>query len=297
MAITRVTQNMMTRHSLESLQSGLGRMARLQEQLSTGRVLNRPSDSPTGTTSAMRLRDTLAATRQHQRNAQDGLAWLGTIDATLTSVADQTRAARDLALQGANTGAVSLAAREALATTVEQIRGSLLAAANTTHLGRPVFGGITAGATAYDPDGTLATGVAGQVERTVAEGLALRVDAEPTAVFGPEGDSVFDHLDALTTALRSGDDATLRTNLDKLNADLDRLAMAHAEVGTRYEQVERAAQSAADVELRLENSLSEVENADLPQVIVDLKMQETAYQAALAATGRVMQPSLLDFLR
>ena len=50
-------------------------------------------------------------------------------------------------------------------------------------------------------------------------------------------------------------------------------------------------------ELRLSTSLSNVENADLPKVIVDLQMQQTAYQASLAATSRVMQPSLLDFLR
>jgi flagellar hook-associated protein 3 FlgL len=298
MAITRVTQNMMTRQSLDSLQGSLGRMSRLQEQLSTGRVLNRPSDSPTGTTSAMRLRDTLAATQQYQRNAQDGLAWLGTIDSTLTSVIDQTREARDQALQGANTGALDPAARDALATTVEQLRIHLLAAANTTHLGRPVFGGVTAGTQAYDDTGTfVGQTVTGGVTRTVADGVTVRVDADAAAVFGPAGDTVFDHLEALSTALRTGDEAGVRTQIGTLNADLDRIATAHAELGTRYLQVEKAAQAAADGELRLKASLSEVENADLPQVIVDLKMQETAYQASLAATARVMQPSLLDFLR
>ena len=296
MAITRVTQNMMTRHSLDSLQSGLGRMARLQEQLSTGRVLNRPSDSPTGATTAMRLRDNLSATRQYQRNAQDGLAWLGTIDATLTSVTDQTRAARDIALQGANSVAMSPASRQALATTVAQLREGLLASANTTHLGRPVFGGITAGTVAYDASGTF-VGQAGEVRRTVAEGVTVRVDADAAAVFGPAGDSVLNHLDDLTTALQSGTEADIRAQVDRLNTDLERITTARAEAGTRYKQVETANQTAADAELRLRTSLSEVENADLPQVIVDLKMQETAYQAALASTARVMQPSLLDFLR
>jgi flagellar hook-associated protein 3 FlgL len=297
MAITRVTQNMMTRHSVDSLQTGLGRMAKLQEQLSTGRVLNRPSDSPTDTTSAMRLRDSLAATRQYQRNAQDGLAWLGTIDATLRSATDHTREARDLALQGANGGSVSPAAREALANTVDQLRTNLLAAANTTHLGRPVFGGITAGAAAYNADGTLAPGVTGSVQRTVADGVEIRVDADPVAVFGPVGDSVFDHLEALSAALRAGDQSAIRTHIGTLNVDLDRITTARAEAGTRFAQVDTATQTAADTELRLKSSLSEVENADLPEVIVDLKMQETAYQASLAATARVMQPSLLDFLR
>ena len=296
MAITRITQNMMTRSSLGSLQANMSRMARLQEQLSTGRVINRPSDSPTGTAAAMRLRDDLSATGQYQRNAQDGVAWLGTIDNALTSITDQTREARDVALQGASAGGGGQAARDALAGSVDELRKGLLADANTTYLGRPVFGGITAGNQAYDAAGTF-VGTPGDVSRTVGDGVRIRVNADAGAVFGADGDNVFDHLSALSAALRSGNDAGIRTGIDSLNKDLDRLAMAHAEVGTRAKRIDAANQAGADTELRLKASLSDVENADLPKVIVDLQMQQTAYQAALAATSRVMQPSLLDFLR
>jgi flagellar hook-associated protein 3 FlgL len=61
--------------------------------------------------------------------------------------------------------------------------------------------------------------------------------------------------------------------------------------------VQTAIQAAADTELRLRTSLSSVENADLPKTIVDLQMQQVAYQATLGATAKVIQPSLLDFLR
>jgi flagellar hook-associated protein 3 FlgL len=280
MAITRITQNMMTRDSLASLQANLSRTARLQEQMSTGRVINRPSDSPTGAAAAMRLRDDLAATGQYQRNTQDGVSWLGIIDNALTSVTDQTREARDTALQGASAGTGGQGVRDGLAGTIDELRKSLLADANTTYLGRPVFVGTTT-----------------PVTRTVADGVTIRVDADATAVFGADGDNVFSHLSDLSTALRAGDQAGIAAGIDHLNKDLDRLATAHAEVGTRAARVDAAAQTATDTELRLKSSLSNVENADLPQVIVDLQMQQTSYQAALAATSRVMQPSLLDFLR
>ena len=128
-------------------------MAKLQEQLSTGRVINRPSDSPTGTTSAMRLRDDLRASQQYQRNAQDGVAWLGTIDTTLTSITDQTRrhATRRSRVPTRARSARRPATRSPR--TVDQLRKSLLSDANTTYLGRPVFGGITAGDEAYDATG------------------------------------------------------------------------------------------------------------------------------------------------
>jgi flagellar hook-associated protein 3 FlgL len=299
MAITRVTQHMMTQRSLTSLQTNLGRMAKLQEQLSTGRVINRPSDAPTGTASAMRLRDNMSSVQQYQSNAQDGLGWLGTIDNTLTSLTDQTRAARDTALQGVN-GSVSQASRDALAATIDQVRTSLLAGANTTYVGRPVFGGVTSGSTAYADDGSggvTFTGTPGQVNRTIDDGVRVRVDQDGDAVFGSGTDTVFDHLTALSDALRSGDGAGISTGIGQLNADLDQMIAAHAEVGTRYARLDAANQAGADKELSLKTSLSQIENADLPSVIVDLKMQETTYQASLAATARVMQPSLMDFLR
>lgn len=300
MAITRVTQNLMTRRSLESLQTGLSRLSRTQEQLSTGRILNRPSDSPTDTTAAMRIRSSIGDQQQYARNAEDGLGWLGQIDTTLTGMSDQLRRARDLALQGANDGAVAQAARDALATEVEQIREGLLSSANTTYLGRPVFGGVTAGSVAYveQPDGTVAyAGTPGAVNRTVGVGIVVDVQLGGPDVFGANPASVFDDLDALALALRAGDTAGVQTSIGALNGAMDRLTSDLADVGTRYGRLERAAQAANDTVLSLSTSLSEIENTDLPRAMVDLQLQEVAYQAALASTARVLQPSLVDFLR
>ncbi len=203
MAITRITQNMLTQRSLDSLQAGLGRLAKTQEQLSTGKTINRPSDDPAGAGSAMRLRDTLASTQQHQRNADDGLAWLGLTDSTITSLGDQARAARDVGLQAANDGAMDQTARNALADTIDGLREGMIGTANTTYLGRPVFGGVTGGSVAYDASGTY-VGTPGTVDRVVGDGVTVRVDTDGRSVLGPTGDSVLDHLSALSTALRRG---------------------------------------------------------------------------------------------
>ncbi len=74
---TRITQRLMTERSLSSLQLGLGRLADTQEKLSTGRAINRPSDSPTLTNDAMRLRAQISADAQYVRNAQDGVELAG----------------------------------------------------------------------------------------------------------------------------------------------------------------------------------------------------------------------------
>lgn len=296
MVIQRVTQNMLSDRSVGALQTGLSRLAKLQEQLSTGRVLNRPSDSPTDTTSAMRIRSSIADIKQFGRNAADGNGWLGQIDTALTGMSDQVLRARDLALQGANEGGMGPTAREALAAEVDQIRGGLIDTANSNYLGRPVFGGVTAGSQAYDAAGVY-IGTPGAVNRTISDGSTVRVDVDGQAAFGATGNSVFDHLDALSTALRAGNQAGITASISALNGDRDRITTTQTDVGTRQIRVEGAIQAAQDAELRLSTSLSNVENTDLPKAIVDLQMQQTAYQASLAATSRVMQPSLLDFLR
>lgn len=296
MAITRVTQNMMTQHSLAGMQTSLARLAKIQEQLSTGRVLNRPSDSPTDTTSAMRIRSSLSDVKQFGRNAADGNGWLSTIDSALSDANEQVRRARDLALQGANQGVAGPTVREALAAEVDQIRAGLVNTANSSYLGRPVFGGITAGPIAYDATGTY-VGTPGAVDRVVGQDISLRVDVDGNTAFGPAGTSVFDHLAALSTALRAGNQAGISASIGALEADNERITTTQAEVGSRQNRVERAMQGASDTELRLQSALSTVENADLPKTIVDLQMQQVAYQASLGATSKVIQPSLLDFLR
>lgn len=296
MTTTRVTQNMLSRQALTGLQTGLGRLAKVQEQLSTGRIINRPSDDPTGATAAMRLRASVAAQQQYARNAGDGVGWLDRVDGTLSSMTDQVRRARELGLEGANSGAMGPQAREAMATEVDQIRQAMISDANATYLGRPVFGGITAGATAYAPDGTF-NGVSGAVNRTVADGVSIRVDVDGRQVFGPDGSSLFDHLTQLSSALRGGDATAIGAAVGDLGVDADRITTTQADVGTRTSRIERARTAAGDAEVSLTSSLSEIENTDLPKAAVDLQLQQVAYQAALAATARVMQPSLLDFLR
>jgi len=236
MSIGRVTQRMLTEGSLDNLQRGLGRLAKVQEQLSTGRVINRPSDNPTGTTSSMRLRSSLADQAQYSRNAQDGLGWLTQVDSALDSVTTTVKRARDLALQGANAG-------------------------------------------------------------LLLPGVVVKVDVDGPSVFGDGATSVFAELDALATALRAGNQAGISAGINTLNARVDTVTSARTAAGTRFQRLEQADQIASDAGISLQNQLSTIENADLAETTVELKLQEVAYQAALGATSRVMQPSLLDFLR
>jgi flagellar hook-associated protein 3 FlgL len=295
MSTPRITQRLMVERSLASLQSGLGRVSRVQEQLSSGRVINRPSDSPTGTNAAMRLRAQLAADGQYARNAQDGLGWLGQTDSVLGSMIDNVGRARDLLVQGASTGSNGPDARGALATELGQIRESLIGQANTSYMGRPLFGGTTGGDTAYDATGAW-VGDPNAVNRAIGENDKVRVNTTGPEAFSAGSDDLFAVLTDAVDALRNNP-AAISGALGRLDSVFDSMRTAHADVGTRYGRVESALTRLNDVTLENQSALSDIENVDVGQAAMDLQLAQVAYQASLGATARVIQPSLLDFLR
>lgn len=304
--INRVTQQTVQRSTLANMQLNLSRMSDLQARMSSGKVITKPSDDPGGTAKAMQLRAEKRAAEQFTRNADDGVAWLGTIDTALSSSVTALRSARDLTVRGANSGALNPAARNAIAADIEGVRNSLLDEANTTYLGRSVFAGTSNKGVAFEvtpaaPPATTTptytwTGLPdAPVERRLSQDSAVRVDSDGAAVYGNGDQSVFALLDTIAAGLRAGTDVGgYLTDLDK---HLDTMIGGLSSVGTRYNQVSAAQASLSSGVLELKSQLSSIEDIDLAQVIVELQMQEVAYQGALGATARVLQPTLMDFLR
>ena len=314
--IGRVTQQGLQRASLVQLQENISRMAQLQERLTTGKVVLRPSDDPAATVDAMRLRADQRATAQYSRNAADGDAWLTTVDGALGDALTSLRRARDLTVQGANTGSQGPSSRAAIADELRATADSLLEVANTTYLGRSVFAGTsTQPAYTTTAAGTVTyTGRTGaKVLRQVSDTTSVRVDSAGSDVFGVDvvdangelvrdasgeavGMSVFSLLREVAAKVEAGDEDVSRF-LGDLDSRLNAMLGEVGSVGTRHKQVLQAQDTIAARQITLTNQVSSVEDADLAQTIVDLQIQEVSYQAALGATSRVLQPSLLDFLR
>jgi flagellar hook-associated protein 3 FlgL len=279
---------------LANLQASLQRVQGLQERLSSGKAVAKPSDSPEGTVAALRLRADIRRSEQLSRNADDGLGWLGTADNTLTSALDVVRRTRELVLQGIN-GATSTTDRAAMAAEVDQIKGSAVGLANTRYLDQPIFAG-TAGVTdAYDVTGAY-QGNTGTVARSVAENLEVQVNLVGTAVFGAPPSDLFTVIGDVADHLRTNPTA-LTADVARLDAAFARIQDGLAVVGARYHQVEAMRDRAEAGRVERTNTLSGVEDIDLPATIVDLQLQQTAYQTALGAAARVIQPSLVDFLK
>jgi flagellar hook-associated protein 3 FlgL len=245
----------------------------------------------------LQLRGEVRATQQYSRNANDGLGWLGTIQDKLGDASTSVIRVRNLTLQALNQSNTDQS-REALAVEIDNIRASLVGEANSKFMGRPVFGGTTPGDAAYSTAGVY-IGNDGQTTRTVGPNAKVRIEASGPEAFGAEGSDsqLFAVLSEISRNIRDNDEGKLDLSLGNLDSAHDLLKATLSDVGARYNRVTQMKQSSEDHLLSVSSQLSDIEDVDLPKAIMELQIQQTSYQAALAATARVIQPSLIDFLR
>jgi flagellar hook-associated protein 3 FlgL len=290
----RISNQMLVNMSLANLRETFGRLTDLQEQASSLKRLRRPSDAPADVVSAMSLHADVNRNLQISRNIDDAAAWLGSADSALRSIVTQLQRVHDLVIQARNASTDGVA-REAIAGQVDAIRSGLIGIANTQYAGRPIFGGTVAGGIAYQSDGTY-VGVSAAVERTIAPGQRVQVNVSGDSVFGVAGNDLFTTLQQIADAVRT-DPAALDTLTGQLDTRTEAVQAALAEVGSRFQRVDAMkSQNSADA-VTMKQNLSHIEDADVAQVMMNLQTQQLAYQAALAATARAIQPSLADFLR
>jgi flagellar hook-associated protein 3 FlgL len=302
--MNRVTATTGSRMSLANIQGAARRLHLAQEQISSGKQVRKPSDGPAQVLSALDYRAQLRRAEQLERNILDARNWLDNADSALTHGVEQLSRAKTLVIGGVN-GSADHTSRLAYAAELDTIAEGLIQTANTQHLGRPIFGGTSGSPIAYDDDGRF-QGDLGQVRRSIAPGIDVQVNRSGPEVFGEfvedgDGDpldgNVFQVIRAVAQALRDGDMERANLGLERIDAAVDRMGKAQVELGSRSKQVEEVGQRNQEVTIELKYALAEVEDTDMVEAIIALQAQELAYQGALAVSAKVLQPTLLDFLR
>lgn len=294
--LNRVTNLTMSTTAQRTLQAQQAKLAALQDKASTLDKISRPSDDPAATAQALQTRSRIAAAAQYGRNIDDGDRWLTAADSALEQATNVVHKMQDLTVQAGN-GTLNQTGRDAIALELEGLNKDLLSIANRKHLGRNIFAGSSDEANAFTP-GTPTTfnGVPkSSVERRISENQTVRVDADGAAIFGNGPTSIFDTVSGIVNGLRNNQDVSALAG--QLEAGVKNVIDGRSDIGTRQAQLERATNVNTELEATLDAQKMGIEKADLGSVIMDLKLQETNYQVALAATAKVLQPTLMDFLR
>jgi flagellar hook-associated protein 3 FlgL len=310
----RVTNKMMNSTLLLNLNRGLSRLERINNQLGTKKKINAPSDDPVKAGLILRTRSSIKETEQYIRNIDAAISWLDASDVVLQDVINVIHRAKELAVNGASTH-LDPTARQALADEVAQLHDNLLQLANSTHGGRYIFAGQHTDTKPFDGGGVTdgkINDVSFLVERgekllpkerslefEIAVGVTMAVNVDAFADDGSEilFTPVFQALQHLYGQLVDHPDYAGAEPIGALDAALDGVLQHVSELGGKQNRVELAQERLLDLQLNLTKILSEEQDLDYAEAIMELKMEEFAYRTALAVGARIIQPSLVDFLR
>ncbi|MDJ0866946.1 MAG: flagellar hook-associated protein FlgL [Myxococcota bacterium] len=311
--MTRITGSMTYRTALQNLAVRREQLARTEEQATSGRRINRPSDDPVGAGRAARLRLDVATSDQFLRNASAASARLRATEQAVKGAHELVSRARALAVQGA-TDTLDASARRILATDVESLHADLLALANARHDGGSLFAGMQNDGPAFSASGGFAAapptvtyqGDSAELEVEVEPGSRIATTLDGRRVFqgdadgdgAPDGgrEDAFRVLGDLWQALVDDDRAAVAATLDRLDTVELQIELEQTRVGAADRRVQNAAANLGDTGVELRQRLSEVEDADTIRVLSELALHQAALEASLRATASVVQNSLVSFL-
>lgn len=298
----RITNNMMVNRSLIDINANLGRVDRVQRDISTGKRIHRPSDDPTANARAMVLRNNMAQNEQYRKNIADANNFMAVTDTALGSVTSTLMRLRQLAVQGAS-GHLRDEDRKAIIGEVQQLKEELRATGNTQVNGRYIFGGLKTQTEPLPSDVTFGPNDTGKLSVEVGPGIVMNYNVTSVEIFGdttpPSTEHLFETIDEFVDLMGENTSTSeiSRISIQALDDWLNRVKDVRTDVGGKVNRLEMAATRLEDVSLSLEGLLRDTEDTDITQASLKLNQYEATFQAALSVGARSIPLSLVDFLR
>lgn len=284
---------------LDHLQNNLGDLNNLNEQLSSGKLFQMPSDAPIKVADSMNYKAQLNRNNQFQRNLDQAENWLNTTESALKSGTKVIQRARELTIYAANDSMTS-DDRKMVAKEMKQLRDELIDISNAKLGDSYIFSGQKTGEKPFEVvdngigDYVQYQGDKNGVKRRLNENVEMQVNLDGDEVFKKEIEAlnkIYDDLDSGKSGEEIGD------NLNAMDTAINNYAELRSEVGGKLQRTGNIINRLEANEVHLRDLKSKNEDADLAEVITELKMEETVYRASLASGSRIMQQSLVDFIR
>ncbi|KYD16913.1 flagellar hook-associated protein FlgL [Saccharococcus caldoxylosilyticus] len=300
----RVTQSMLANNMLKHLSASYANLGKYQEQLSTGKKINRPSDDPVVAMKGIAYRTNLTEVEQFKRNFSEAYNWIENSDAALDKATQALQRIRELVVQAGN-DTYETTQRQAISQEIKQLTEQLVMIANTKVGDKYIFNGTNTLEPPVQMNGTSITTSdnAEEVKIELAKGIYIGVNVDPTKVFhydaSQKGKGLFSDLQSLANDLDNPAKTGKEINeyLGYIDQHITNLLGVRAELGARMNRIELMEDRIDSQQVIAEKMLADNEDVDMEKVITDLKTQESVHRAALAVGARIIQPTLVDFLR
>jgi flagellar hook-associated protein 3 FlgL len=297
----RTTFNSVYREAGAGIDGATERLMEFQRQVSTGRRIDKPSDDPSGTATAIAEHSTLATVEQYTRAATSVGSKLTVVDTLLSGIVDKLTSASTTVLS-ARGSTQSADQREAAAVQLESIRSALFDNFNTSFQGSYIFGGANAASPPYvkDASGTVLpyAGSTTEVDVDIDRNRSVKVGFNgDTITRGSSTDDVFAVLDDLIAAVRAGDNAAMTTGQAELDEVFQRVTLAQSRVGADMGTIDDQKLRLGQMKIAATTRLDKVEAANMAEAITGMNQAQSAYEAALGAASAVSRVSLMDYLK
>lgn len=300
----RVTNTMMIQNQLDHLKKNMSDLNDLNEQLSSGKLFQMPSDAPIKVADSMNYKSQLNRNAQYQRNTDQAENWMNMTESALKNGTEVIQRARELTIY-ASTDSVTPEDREAIASEIKELRDELIDISRTELGDDYIFSGqetdkepfkIT-----YNSDETIDwpnSGYQGDentINRRLNENIQMNINLTGDDVFEEEIEALDKLFSDLNSGTASGED--ISSNLDPMDKAVGKFTKLRAEIGGKLKRTSNLKNRLEANEVHLKQLKSQNEDADLAETITNLKMEENVYRASLASGARIMQQSLVDFIR
>ena len=319
----RITSSMLASNFMTNIQSNLQRMEKYQNQISTGKNFSRPSDDPVAVTRSLQVRTDLSKTDQYLKNVRDGITWLDQSETSLMEINVLIGRAYDLSVDAAN-GTKTPEDRQIIAKEALQIQEQLVQAANASYAGRYLFGGYNTAskpfelkgspgaytlsyngkdmASLMDPDPAnvawLNNAKTQNINYAVGNDVKMSVSFTGIDLFGAGADNLFEVINQFSSALLDGSDqSAIGESIGKLQQQQNQILSLIGETGGKYNRLTLMEKRYDLDHYNFKAVQSKIEDADYAKATIDSKMAEVVYQSALSAAAKIIQPTLMDFLR
>ena len=271
------------------------------QQVSTGQKVNLPSDNPAAFAAELQLQAQSANVDQYTTNSESALSQAQLGDSVLTSVVSLLNQAITLGTEGAN-GTSSSADRASISTQVQGLLSNVVSLANTSFQGFSIFGGTVSNEAAFSADPTSSTGYTyngnsnvNQIQ--VGDSLTVQANIPGSTLFTNSNANVLGALSDLSTALTSGTSASIGTATAAVTTALNYVTQQHVVYGNTVNQLTSQETYLSQEKVTLTSRSTSLVGIDTATAAENLSQAETENSAVFAAAAKVLQNSLLNYLK
>jgi flagellar hook-associated protein 3 FlgL len=304
----RITNALITRDTIARLTQNSAKLAEAQDRVSTGLKVKTMSDDPTAGSAIMQASSSLRAIGQYRTNVGKVGSELDAEDSALGQITDLMTRAKELAV--ANSGAnASQQSRTAAAQEVKQLIAQVVQIGNTKVGDAYLFGGASSPSTPpFDLTQTAQPPLYVTLDALgvpqPAQGMrAVEIATGQTMLGAHDGDTVLvktgvlQSLQDLYDGLTNNSPTAVTTAMGSLDVSFSGVQTLVGDVGARRNQVDTVQSSLDAFQSNMETVKSGLSEVDMEQAMTEMMARQTAYQAAMLASSKVMGLSLTDYLR